>query len=1433
MALSKTPQEVIQGSPIDPNKQPSPAEMTTLLTEMREEYIGLEEAVAYASLLRQSWVGLTSLAPSGIGQRAEVSDNDTGSHTDPQTGLTVPNAGQYTAFGTAAGDWTWVQETGLGGKLSAAQNLADVADPAEALDNLSGASIGALEAVQVAVAARATTVYVDEGLAGKAPLSHSHAISGVTGLEAALDGKAAVSHEHAISGVTGLEAALDGKAASSHTHGISAVTGLQTALDAKSTTAALLITDARTIHAPDRPGDNPEAFSTTLTGAGADKAALASSGVSSVSGSGLCYALTGAGSIAMRNPIAIGRDVWQVSARFRRTLNPADPNNHAISLRVAWLDAAKSQISVQTLANKADALTSSGTMTLSARVSALDVEGVIAPPTGAVYACPYLQTYGEDGATAVETLRAAEITDLALADIGDLSDVVAAAEAATAAANAASLVNTATLATMADVATYSRPSDVGVVSIKSGYAPGDGFGGQWYYDESDTTSASAPPAVLVGSDGARYKPTAKLPTRFNTVAAMQAFTGYLPPGWDVEAEGHPYKVAPVGADNYHRLTAGGVKLYVMPEANGIDVTACGAVGDWDGVTGTDNTYAILLAAQICCEYSYNVLTSAQSQGPVLFFPGGAFLVSGTITITKPITIAGLGPRSSQIHSTYDGPVFDYDINSGGGETYVTEHQAPPIRDLKITGDRTLPNQHAVAMTKGEDRRWIHLDNVHVRGVGGNAVWADQTISFRMHRCLLMGNGLAGLKLTSDDFMTDSRITECIIRRNKVGIHFDGVDIYTVWVTGCLIEQNDAGEGVPGSDTRPCVGILNEGGIQTFWLQDNYFEGHLNDLRQKSGFFQQFIAENNLFDVTSKTATICSYGKPVFPFRWFMNEGGNVDAVQVVGNRGPNYLEKPASVTDADWGTYDVVTTITGSGASGSTTLAVSDIAALYPGAMISIDGLAGYYEVTDAPWAPTGSSFAVTLSAALAGAVASGTTVTIYRGASYPGWHLSGSSVYAERNAEKGSSGKYEAPIYMPRNSSFTNFKDAFTNPATGFTEHREHHARDAVIQTYNTYSLHAARVHLRARQEMHLNSKNTTSAFSGELCTVIGSDGCTVSTGTSGAALAAKDSDVTGNMALAAAADDSSVSASLAAVIAAGYSHANSGGRNAVIGAWSSESDHAQTVVLASQGVKTAGTFRVTGGYGGDFDDGVGVTSARTWEIVSTTGDINVAGSLTPGVTFSDFAEYFENLVLGVIPLGTIVALEGDRVRPAVAEDRILGVVSGTAAVAAGDSALAWAGKYLTGDFGEPIYEDVPDMTWEPRPTTTEADRPMIPDPSWIPGPDEGDEDRPMIPLADWAPREGETEADRPMIRVKKVNPEFDPARENVPRSERPDEWSCVGLIGQVFTRVAADVAPGDYVAADGSRSDAATGLVCMSIKKAFDAGSGFAIAKCLIGAK
>lgn len=56
------------------------------------------------------------------------------------------------------------------------------------------------------------------GEVGAAPAVHTHPISQVTGLQAALDGKAAVVHTHVIADTTGLQAALDGKSATSHTH---------------------------------------------------------------------------------------------------------------------------------------------------------------------------------------------------------------------------------------------------------------------------------------------------------------------------------------------------------------------------------------------------------------------------------------------------------------------------------------------------------------------------------------------------------------------------------------------------------------------------------------------------------------------------------------------------------------------------------------------------------------------------------------------------------------------------------------------------------------------------------------------------------------------------------------------------------------------------------------------------------------------------------------------------------------------------------------------------------------------------------------------------------------------------------------------------------------------------------------------------------------
>jgi lysophospholipase L1-like esterase len=305
---------------------------------------------------------------------------------------------------------------------------------------------------------------------------------------------------------------------------ISGDAGLQGAIDANEIATANA--QELALSADDRPGDNPDAFSATLTGSGTNKTTLPSTGVVVVTGLGSSYAITGANIIGKREPIALCQDVWEFTARVQRTSDPADPANHATRFRVQWLDKDKAALSITTLFEDLALLVSDGVVEWSYRVSHLDVAGVVAPPATAVYAVPYIQTYGDDGVTAIDALRAREITDIHVAEIGDLSAVIAAANAATLAANnAAALVATETLAAMADVTGYTRAAGVGVISLKGGYAAFDGFGGQWAYDAADTTTASNPPFVLVGADGARYKParTSNLPgLSFSDAVAVQS-----------------------------------------------------------------------------------------------------------------------------------------------------------------------------------------------------------------------------------------------------------------------------------------------------------------------------------------------------------------------------------------------------------------------------------------------------------------------------------------------------------------------------------------------------------------------------------------------------------------------------------------------------------------------------------------------------------------------------------------------------------------------------------------------------------------------------------------------------------------------------------------------------------------------------------------------
>ena len=212
--------------------------------------------------------------------------------------------------------------------------------------------------------------------------------------------------------------------------------------------------------------------------------------------------------------------------------------------------------------------------------------------------------------------------------------------------------------------------------------------------------------------------------------------------------------------------------------------------------------------------------------------------------------------------------------------------------------------------------------------------------------------------------------------------------------------------------------------------------------------------------------------------------------------------------------------------------------------------------------------------------------------------------------------------------------------------------------------------------------------------------------------------------------------------------------------------------------------------------------------------GNVQAAGQITGSQTFADYAEYFENLEAKEIPLGTIVSLSGSKVRIATAGDDVLGVVSGTAFVIGGDTPFTWAKRFKTGEFGEPLYKSIPDPDWTPT----------IPDPNWKPQGVETEEQRPQIPNP--FPQEE--------IQIPVENEAYDASIVNVPRSQRVKEWTCVGLLGQLYVRVDESVSEGNWINPGingvGTLANGKTNLRCMAIKQKFDASKGYAVALCFL---
>ncbi len=169
----------------------------------------------------------------------------------------------------------------------------------------------------------------------------------------------------------------------------------------------------------------------------------------------------------------------------------------------------------------------------------------------------------------------------------------------------------------------------------------------------------------------------------------------------------------------------------------------------------------------------------------------------------------------------------------------------------------------------------------------------------------------------------------------------------------------------------------------------------------------------------------------------------------------------------------------------------------------------------------------------------------------------------------------------------------------------------------------------------------------------------------------------------------------------------------------------------VCGRAASSAYNFLVTtSGYGGVADDEFKLT-----------GDGNglCDGSWTGGG--ADYAEYFEwndGNIDEDDRRGISVVLDGDKIRPAIAGEDPIGVISGNPSVV-GDAAWnKWSGKYLRDEFGTYILEDY----------------------------EVEDEDGNTV-----------------VQQRRKLNPAYDPAVEYVSREQRP-EWDCVGLLGKLRLR-------------------------------------------------
>lgn len=164
---------------------------------------------------------------------------------------------------------------------------------------------------------------------------------------------------------------------------------------------------------------------------------------------------------------------------------------------------------------------------------------------------------------------------------------------------------------------------------------------------------------------------------------------------------------------------------------------------------------------------------------------------------------------------------------------------------------------------------------------------------------------------------------------------------------------------------------------------------------------------------------------------------------------------------------------------------------------------------------------------------------------------------------------------------------------------------------------------------------------------------------------------------------------------------------------------------------------------------------------------------TIQPTADYAEMFEWLDGNPEREDRVGYIVALSGDKIVKATGKrgEMIVGIISGAPTVL-GDAPMHWVNKYLNDEWGRPIYETAEFLVTKKQILEDEKGNAIL------------DED-------------GNIQYQEVQVKekayVRKLNPDYNPDKDYVPREERP-EWSAVGLLGKVLVRQDGTLKAGEY---------------------------------------